>query len=35
MEIEHEKIKQVTAGHIIGIKVNGRLKENDTVYKTE
>jgi translation elongation factor EF-Tu-like GTPase len=35
MEIEHEKIKQVTAGHSIGMKVKSRVKENDTVYKTD
>ena len=34
MEIEHEKVKQVEAGHSIGMKVNGRVRENDTVYKT-
>jgi translation elongation factor EF-1alpha len=34
MEIEHEKIKQATAGHSIGMKVKGRVRENDTVYKT-
>jgi putative protease len=35
MEIEHEKIKQATAGHSVGMKVKGRVRENDTVYKTE
>lgn len=35
MEIEHEKIKQATAGQSIGMKVKGRARENDTVYKTE
>lgn len=35
MEIEHQKIKQVTAGHSIGMKVKGHVKENDTVYKTD
>lgn len=34
MEIEHEKIKQATAGHSVGMKVKGRVRENDTVYKT-
>ena len=34
MEIEHEKVKQVEAGHSIGMKVNGRVRENDIVYKT-
>jgi translation elongation factor EF-Tu-like GTPase len=35
MEIEHEKVKQVTAGHSVGMKVKGRVRENDIVYKTE
>lgn len=35
MEIEHEKIKQATAGHSVGMKVKGRVRENDIVYKTE
>jgi len=35
MEIVHQKIKQVTAGHSIGMKVKGHVKENDTVYKTD
>ncbi|MGD9131621.1 MAG: translation elongation factor-like protein [Candidatus Bathyarchaeota archaeon] len=34
MEIEHEKIKQATAGHSVGMKVKGRVRENDIVYKT-
>jgi translation elongation factor EF-Tu-like GTPase len=34
MEIEHEKVKQATAGQSIGMKVAGRVRENDTVYKT-
>jgi translation elongation factor EF-Tu-like GTPase len=34
MEIEHEKVKQVEAGHSVGMKVNGRVRENDIVYKT-
>jgi translation elongation factor EF-Tu-like GTPase len=34
MEIEHEKVKQATAGHSVGMKVKGRVRENDTVYKT-
>lgn len=33
MEIEHEKIKQATAGHSVGMKVKGRVRENDVVYK--
>lgn len=35
MEIEHAKIKQATAGQSIGMKVKGRVRENDTVYKTD
>jgi translation elongation factor EF-1alpha len=35
MEIEHEKIKQATVGHSVGMKVKGRVRENDIVYKTE
>jgi translation elongation factor EF-Tu-like GTPase len=35
MEIEHEKIKQATAGHSVGMKVKGRVRENDVVYKIE
>ena len=34
MEIEHEKIKQGLAGQSIGLKVTGRVRENDTIYKT-
>jgi translation initiation factor IF-2 len=34
MEIEHEKVKQATAGQSIGMKVDGRVRESDTVYKT-
>jgi translation elongation factor EF-1alpha len=34
MEIEHQKIKQATAGHSVGMKVKGRVRENDIVYKT-
>jgi len=34
MEIEHAKVKQVTAGQSIGMKVKGHVKDNDTVYKT-
>jgi translation elongation factor EF-1alpha len=35
MEIEHAKVKQVTAGQSIGMKVKGHVRENDTVYKTD
>ena len=34
MEIEHEKVKQATAGQSIGMKVDDRVREDDTVYKT-
>ena len=33
MEIEHEKVKQATAGHSVGMKVKDRVRENDVVYK--
>ena len=35
MEIEHEKVKQAKAGQSIGMKVNGRVRENDILYKTD
>lgn len=35
MEIEHEKVKQATAGQSVGMKVDGYVRENDTVYKTD
>jgi len=35
MEIEHTKIKQATAGQSIGMKVKGRVRENDTIYRTD
>jgi translation elongation factor EF-Tu-like GTPase len=35
MEIEHEKVKQAKAGQSVGMKVKGRVRESDTVYKTE
>jgi translation elongation factor EF-1alpha len=35
MEIEHAKVMQATAGQSIGMKVKDRVRENDTVYKTE
>lgn len=34
MEIEHEKVKQAAAGQSIGMKMDGRVRENDIVYKT-
>lgn len=34
MEIEHTKIIQATPGQSIGMKVKGRVRENDTVYKS-
>lgn len=33
MEIEHEKVTRAEAGQSIGLKVNDRVRENDTVYK--
>lgn len=33
MEIEHEKVTKAEAGQSIGLKVNDRVRENDTVYK--
>jgi len=35
MEIEHVKVKQVEAGQSIGMKVKGRVREKDTVYKID
>lgn len=35
MEIEHTKVKQATKGQNIGMKVKGRVRENDTVYKLD
>jgi translation elongation factor EF-Tu-like GTPase len=35
MEIEHAKVMKATAGQSIGMKVKARVRENDTVYKTE
>ena len=35
MEIEHMKVKQATTGQSIGMKVKDRVRENDTVYKTD
>jgi translation elongation factor EF-1alpha len=34
MEIEHEKVKQAMAGQSVGMKVNGKVRESDVVYKT-
>ncbi len=34
MEIEHAKVQKAEAGQSIGMKVNGRVRENDVVYKT-
>lgn len=33
MEIEHEKVTQAEAGQSIGLKMDDRVRENDTVYK--
>ncbi len=35
MEIEHAKVKKATAGQSIGMKVKGRVREKDTVYKID
>ncbi|MBT8171352.1 translation elongation factor-like protein [Candidatus Bathyarchaeota archaeon] len=35
IEIEHSKVQQATAGQSVGLKVNGQVRERDTVYKTE
>jgi len=33
MEIEHEQITTAQAGQSIGLKVSGRVRENDIVYR--
>jgi len=33
MQIEHEDVKTAKAGQSIGLKVNERVREKDTVYK--
>lgn len=33
MEIEHKSIEQAKAGDSIGLKVNDKVRENDSVYK--
>ena len=33
MQIEHENVQRAEAGQSIGLKVNDRVRENDTVYK--
>jgi len=33
MQIEHENVKVAKAGQSIGLKVDERVRENDTVYK--
>jgi len=33
MEIEHEKVTRAEAGQSIGLKVDGRVRETDIVYK--
>ena len=35
MEIEHEQITTAGAGQSIGLKVAGRVRENDVVYKVQ
>ena len=34
MEIEHAKVQQAESGQSIGMKVNGRVREKDVIYKT-
>jgi putative protease len=33
MQIEHENVQRAEAGQSIGLKVNERVRETDTVYK--
>lgn len=33
MQIEHEDVQRAEAGQSIGLKLNNRVRENDTVYK--
>jgi len=33
MEIEHERVTRAGAGQSIGLKMDDRVRENDTVYK--
>ncbi len=33
MQIEHKDVQKAKAGQSIGLKVNDRVRENDTVYK--
>ncbi len=33
MQIEHENVPKAEAGQSIGLRVNDRVRENDTVYK--
>jgi putative protease len=33
MQIEHENVQRAEAGQSIGLKVNDRVRETDTVYK--
>ena len=33
MEIEHQRVTRAEAGQSIGLKVDDRVRENDTVYK--
>lgn len=34
MQIEHENVEAAKKGQSIGLRVNERVRENDTVYKT-
>ncbi len=35
MEMDHEQIEEATAGDAVGLKVNEKVQEGDTVYKVE
>lgn len=35
MQIEHQNIKKAKAGDSVGLKVAGKVRENDQVYKIE
>lgn len=35
MQIEHQSVTEASAGDSIGLKVKGKVREGDTVYKVE
>ena len=35
MEIEHKQIPNAQAGQSVGMKVNGRVRENDIIYRVK